>query len=58
MSEANEVDGVVMCDDVLITPSDWPCFGFDDCSSQCLASCFSDNPVLCLGCSKAANNYT
>jgi len=58
MSEANEADGVVMCDDVLMAPSEWQCFGLDDCSSKTLSSCYKDNPVLCGGCSKAAINYT
>lgn len=44
--------------DVLIAPSDWDCFGLDDCSSLIMASCYRSDPVLCVGCTKAANAHT
>lgn len=49
----NKMDDTIATD-VLIAPSDWDCFGIDDCSSAIMGSCWKDNPVLCLGCSVAA----
>lgn len=56
--EATTSSELLCVQDVLLVPSEWVCFGLDDCSSLIMASCYSSNPVLCAGCTKAANAHT
>lgn len=44
----------IITKDVMFEPSQWSCFGEDDCSTMTLVSCWKDNPVLCQACSIAA----
>ena len=44
----------IITKDVLFEPSQWTCFGEDDCSTMMLATCWNDNPILCNACSVSA----